>query len=97
MFCAMLTKFHCITNLKKCLQVGFWTFYRASESSPFNRSPWCVWAFVCVCEGVGDAGCVGVGVGVKEQICHRALESLILQALHAQARGSVHAFLYVLF
>jgi hypothetical protein len=36
----MLTKFHYITNLKKWLQVGFWTFYRASESSPFNRSPW---------------------------------------------------------
>jgi hypothetical protein len=39
MICAMLTKFHCITNLKKCLQVGFRTFYRASKSSPFNRSP----------------------------------------------------------
>jgi hypothetical protein len=36
----MLTKFHNITNLKKWLQVGFRTFYRASESSPFNRSPW---------------------------------------------------------
>jgi hypothetical protein len=40
MFCAMLTKLYYITNLKKCLQVGFRTFYRASESSPFNRSPW---------------------------------------------------------
>jgi hypothetical protein len=36
----MLTKFHYITNLKKWLQVGFRTFYRDSESSPFNRSPW---------------------------------------------------------
>jgi hypothetical protein len=36
----MLTKFHYITNLKKWLQIGFRTFYRASESSPFNRSPW---------------------------------------------------------
>jgi hypothetical protein len=35
----MLTKFHYITNLKKCLQVGFRTFYRASESSSFYRSP----------------------------------------------------------
>jgi hypothetical protein len=40
MVCAMLTKFHYITNLKKWLQVGFRTFYRASESSPFSRSPW---------------------------------------------------------
>jgi hypothetical protein len=40
MFCAMLTKYHYINNLKKGLQAGILTFYRASVSSPFNRSPW---------------------------------------------------------
>jgi hypothetical protein len=35
----MLTKFQYITNLKKLLQVGILTVYRASVSSPFNRSP----------------------------------------------------------
>jgi hypothetical protein len=29
-------------QLKKLLQVGILTFYRASVSSPFNRSPWLV-------------------------------------------------------
>jgi hypothetical protein len=42
LFCAMLTKFQHITNLKKFLQVGILTFCRASVSSPFNRSPWVV-------------------------------------------------------
>jgi hypothetical protein len=36
----MLTKLYYILNLKKLLQVGILTFYRASVSSPFNRSPW---------------------------------------------------------
>jgi hypothetical protein len=40
LFCVMLTKFQCIINLKKLLQVGILTFYKASVSSPFNRSPW---------------------------------------------------------
>jgi hypothetical protein len=46
----MITKFHYILYLKKWLQVGFRTFYRVTESSPFNRSPWisrCVTAHVC--------------------------------------------------
>jgi hypothetical protein len=34
----MLTKFYYIINLKKLLQVGILTFYRASVSSPFNRT-----------------------------------------------------------
>jgi hypothetical protein len=34
-----LTKLYYIINLKKLLQVGILTFYRASVSSPFNRSP----------------------------------------------------------
>jgi hypothetical protein len=38
----MLTKFHNILNLKKWLQVVFRTFYRASESFPFNRRPWII-------------------------------------------------------
>jgi hypothetical protein len=36
----MLTKLYYIINLNKLLQVGILTFYRASVSSPFNRSPW---------------------------------------------------------
>jgi hypothetical protein len=36
----MLDKFYYMINLKKLLQVGILTFYRASVSSPFNRSPW---------------------------------------------------------
>jgi hypothetical protein len=36
----MLTKLYYIINLKKLLQVGILTFYRASVSSPFNRITW---------------------------------------------------------
>jgi hypothetical protein len=36
----MLTKLFYIINLNTLLQVGILTFYRASVSSPFNRSPW---------------------------------------------------------
>jgi hypothetical protein len=34
MFCAMLTKFHYITNLKKWLQVGFRTLHFTEPPSP---------------------------------------------------------------
>jgi hypothetical protein len=36
----MLTKFQYISNMKKLLQVRILTFYTASVSSSFNRSPW---------------------------------------------------------
>jgi hypothetical protein len=35
----MLNKLYYIINLKKLLQVGILTFYRASVSSPFKEVP----------------------------------------------------------